>query len=129
MVTRSARPSAGRFGHHRASNERERHHESTVNKRIDPWLQIIWEGHGSDLLLVSGSPPRVRLDGRLQCVAGAPPMSGAEIDEIVRSMLTPEQEGILEEHQDVDFSLTWLDRARLRGSAFNQRGRRRLPSG
>ena len=93
-----------------------------MNERINPWLQIIWEGHGSDLLLVSGSPPRVRLDGRLQCVAGAAPLSGAEIDEIVRSMLTPEQAAVLEEHQDVDFSLTWLDRARLRGSAFNQRG-------
>ena len=37
-------------------------------------------------------------------------------------MLTPDQAAILEEHQDVDFSLTWHDRARLRGSAFNQRG-------
>ena len=37
-------------------------------------------------------------------------------------MLSPEQEAILEEHQDVDFSLTWQDRARLRGSAFHQQG-------
>jgi twitching motility protein PilT len=49
-------------------------------------------------------------------------MSGAEIEELVRTMLTPEQEAILAENLDVDFSLTWHDRARLRGSAFNQRG-------
>ena len=49
-------------------------------------------------------------------------LTGAEIDDLVRDMLTPDQEAILEEHQDVDFSLTWHDKARLRGSAFHQRG-------
>ena len=49
-------------------------------------------------------------------------LSAAEIAELVRSMLTADQEATLEEHQDVDFSLTWRDRARLRGSAFHQRG-------
>lgn len=92
------------------------------NERISPWLQILWDHHGSDLLLVSGSAPRVRVDGKLQCIEGAPVLSGSEIDEIVRSMLTEEQEVVFEEHQDVDFSLTYLDRARLRGSAFTQRG-------
>ena len=38
------------------------------NERIDPWLQVLWDQQGSDLLLVSGSPPRVRVDGGLQSV-------------------------------------------------------------
>ena len=95
---------------------------STYNERLDPWLQVLWDRQGSDLLLVSGSRPRVRVDGRLQPLDNAPVLTGAEIDELVHSMLTPDQEAILEEHQDVDFSLSWLDRARLRGSAFHQRG-------
>ena len=37
-------------------------------------------------------------------------------------MLTPTRKPFSKEHQDVDFSLTWQDKARLRGSAFNQRG-------
>ena len=49
-------------------------------------------------------------------------LTGAEIADLVHDMLSPDQEAILEEHQDVDFSLTWHDRARLRGSAFHQRG-------
>jgi len=92
------------------------------NERIDPWLQILWDRQGSDLLLIADSPPRVRVDGGLRCVEDAPELSGSDIDEIVRSMLTDEQTAVLHEHQDVDFSLTWLDRARLRGSAFKQRG-------
>ena len=34
----------------------------------------------------------------------------------------PEHEETFDEHYDVDFSFSWLDRARLRGSAFTQKG-------
>ena len=27
----------------------------SYNERIDPWLQVLWDQQGSDLLLVSGS--------------------------------------------------------------------------
>ena len=89
---------------------------------IDPYLQILWDRKGSDLLLVSGSAPRVRVDGGLQPVEGAPALSAADIESIVSAMLSPDQVATLEEFQDVDFSLTWSDKARLRGSAFHQRG-------
>ena len=92
------------------------------HERIDPWLQVLWDKRGSDLLLVSGSPPRVRVDGGLRPLNDVPALSGSDIEEIVASMLTPDQRAILEEHQDVDFSFSWLDRARMRGSAFHQRG-------
>jgi len=94
----------------------------TANERLDPWLQILWDAQGSDLLLTRGSAPRVRVDGSLRPVPGASVLSGAEIEELVVSMLTPDQAAILDEHQDVDFSLTWHDKARLRGSAFSQQG-------
>ena len=94
----------------------------SYNERIDPWLQVLWDRKGSDLLLVSGSPPRVRADGGLRPLDDQPKLTGSEIAEIIHAMLTPQQEAILEEHQDVDFSLTWGDKARLRGSAFHQKG-------
>ena len=81
---------------------------TTYNERIDPWLQVLWDKQGSDLLLVSGSAPEG--PGRRQAcdrLTTGPALTGAEIEEFVHDMLTPEQEAILEEHQDVDFSLTW----------------------
>ena len=95
---------------------------STYNERIDPWLQVLWDGRGSDLLLVSGSSPRVRIDGSLRPLENEPVLKAAEIEELIRGMLTADQAATLEEHQDVDFSLTWRDKARLRGSAFHQKG-------
>src|ERR1019366_10520901 len=41
---------------------------------------------------------------------------------LVRTVLTPSQATTLEVEQDVDFAFSWVDRARLRGSAFTQRG-------
>ena len=56
-------------------------------------------------------------------------LTGDQIDDIVRGMFSPEQEAIFNEHQDVDFSISWLDRARLRGSAFTQKGETALALG
>ena len=89
---------------------------------IAPWLEILWDQKGSDLLLAGDSAPRIRVNGKLRPVEGAPVLSGPEIDSLVRTLLTPAQRETLDVEQDVDFAFSWLDRARLRGSAFTQRG-------
>jgi hypothetical protein len=44
--------------------------------RLDRWLEELSARSGSDLLLVAGAPPSVRVDGRLQPLA-EPPLSGS----------------------------------------------------
>jgi twitching motility protein PilT len=96
--------------------------KTTNTDSISPWLQMLWEQGGSDLLLTGGSAPRLRVDGRLRPIEGARPMTGAEVDEIVLSLLDEPQIKNFEENLDVDFSFSWEDKARLRASAFTQRG-------
>ncbi len=99
----------------------------TINtESISPWLQMLWDRGGSDLLLTGGSAPRLRVDGKLRPIEGASYISGAEVDDIVRSLLDPGQVEIFEEHLDVDFSFSWQDKARLRASAFTQKGQTAL---
>ena len=93
-----------------------------TTEAISPWLEILWDQKGSDLLLAGDSAPRIRVSGKLRPVEGAPMLSGAEIDSLVRTLLTPSQRETLDVEQDVDFAFSWMDRARLRGSAFTQRG-------
>jgi twitching motility protein PilT len=93
---------------------------------ISPWLQMLWEQGGSDLLLTGGSAPRLRVDGRLRPVEGADVLSGEQVDVIVRSLLDDAQVKTFEEHLDVDFSFSWQDKARLRASAFTQKGQTAL---
>jgi twitching motility protein PilT len=83
---------------------------------------MLWEQGGSDLLLTAGSAPRLRVDGRLCPIEGLSALSGDEVDHIVLSLLDDSQVETFESHQDVDFSFSWEDRARLRASAFTQKG-------
>ncbi|HVA07155.1 MAG TPA: type IV pilus twitching motility protein PilT [Acidimicrobiales bacterium] len=93
---------------------------------VDPWLQILWERNGSDLLLTTGSAPRIRVDGRLEPIPGESILTGERIHDITMPLLSAGQLLIFEEQQDVDFSFSWGDRARIRGSAFTQRGQTAL---
>jgi twitching motility protein PilT len=99
---------------------------SPEHTAMDQWLGILWDQGGSDLLLAGGSPPRLRVNGRLRPIEGAPPLSGDEIDAMARPLLTPGQIEIFKEQLDVDFSFSYLDRARIRGSIFTQRGQTAL---
>jgi twitching motility protein PilT len=93
---------------------------------IDPWLQQLWDQGGSDLLLSGGSAPRIRVDGKLRPLEGAPVLTGDQIDEIAHPLLTSGQIEIFKEMLDVDFAFSWGDRARIRGSIFTQRGQTAL---
>jgi twitching motility protein PilT len=89
---------------------------------IEPWLEILWEQGGTDLLLTGGSPPRSRVNGRLTPIAGAALLTGQEIHEIAAPILTAGQLAIFVAQQDVDFAFSWGEKARIRGSLFTQRG-------
>ncbi|MFZ1062208.1 MAG: PilT/PilU family type 4a pilus ATPase, partial [Acidimicrobiales bacterium] len=89
---------------------------------INPWLERLWDQGGTDLLLSAGSAPRVRVDGKLRPVEGAPILTGDQITEITLPLLTDGQRTIFKEELDVDFAFSWLDRARIRGNVFTERG-------
>jgi twitching motility protein PilT len=100
--------------------------ESNNLEKISPWLQLLWEQGGSDLLMTAGSTPRLRVDGKLRPIEGAKILSGSDVDELVRGLLDASQLEVFEHHLDVDFSFTWQDKARLRASAFTQKGQTAL---
>lgn len=89
---------------------------------IERYLDQLHAEGSTDLLLVGGATPRRRLDGHLEPIEGAKPLSGAKITAFVRGLLTEEQRATFATHKDVDFALSWRDTARLRCSAFVQRG-------
>jgi twitching motility protein PilT len=53
-------------------------------------------------------------------------MTGQEVDDVVRSLLDRSQIEAFDQDLDVDFSFSWQDKARLRASAFTQKGQTAL---
>jgi twitching motility protein PilT len=93
---------------------------------MDRWLGVLWEQGGSDLLLSGESPPRIRVNGKLEPVPGAPVLTSDQISDMAQPLLTEGQKEVFRDQLDVDFSFSYLDRARIRGSIFTQRGQTAL---
>ena len=62
------------------------------------------------------------MDGRLNPVEGGPTLTGDQIRDIARPLLSDGQWAIFIDQKDVDFAFSWMDRARIRGSLFTQKG-------
>ena len=84
-------------------------------------LRKLKELGGSDLHLTTGSPPQVRIDGRLRPL-DLPPMNAAETKRLAYSVLTDAQKHRLEENLELDFSFGVKDVSRFRANIFYQRG-------
>ena len=95
---------------------------ANYDERIDPWLQVLWDQRGSDLLLVSGSAPRVRVDGGLRPLDNVPAAHRRRHRGLVSGMLGPKQVAILRGAPGRRLLPHLAGQGRLRGSAFYQRG-------
>ncbi|MBE7560637.1 type IV pilus twitching motility protein PilT [bacterium] len=76
----------------------------------------------SDLHIVAGVPPMLRLDGELVPTTNHPVLTPEETRRIVYSAMTDNQKARFEEKYDVDFSLSVQGLARFRVNVHRQRG-------
>jgi len=76
----------------------------------------------SDVHLVASSPPLLRIDGSLQAINGATPLTGEEINQAFNELTTPEQQADFGKNLELDFGYSMPDVGHLRGNAAQQRG-------
>jgi twitching motility protein PilT len=93
-----------------------------VHERLDALLAELTERNGSDIILSSSSPPRLRVSGELRPAEGAEPLSHDDIEDVIRTQLGAEGLEQLKQRKELDFSFSWRDIARVRANAFYQRG-------
>ncbi|MDP7040163.1 MAG: PilT/PilU family type 4a pilus ATPase [Myxococcota bacterium] len=84
-------------------------------------LQIMIAQQASDLLITTGASPKVRVDGNLVSVKGAP-LTPSETKRLCYSILTDAQKEIFEEQNELDLSFGVKNLARFRANLFVQRG-------
>ena len=88
---------------------------------IKQLLQNIIDTKSSDLHLISGIPPMLRIDGELAPVPGTGILTPDEIWQILKSVLTAEQVERLTVNKEIDFSLAFSEKARFRVNAYTQK--------
>lgn len=94
-------------------------------------LKTVIEQSASDLHLVVGTPPSLRVRGQVVRVK-SDPLSEEDCQELCYSILTDYQKAELEERRELDFSFGIKDMARFRANFFFQKGHvsgvfRRIP--
>ena len=84
-------------------------------------LKMMVEKGSSDLHITTGSPPQLRIDGKLTPLK-SPPLNPNETKQICYSILTDAQKHRFEEDNELDLSFGVKGLSRFRANIFIQRG-------
>jgi twitching motility protein PilT len=88
--------------------------------KLDNLFKMIKEKQASDLHLVVGKPPQLRIHGHIENVAEYPPMTPASMEEHLAEILRPDQKKSYDEEHDIDFAYALEGVARFRCNYFVQ---------
>jgi len=88
---------------------------------MEELLQELVERDGSDLHIVAGSPPRIRVDGRLINV-GSEPLDADDTQRLIYGILDNEQIARFERDLELDLSFGISGLGRFRTNVYMQRG-------
>ena len=108
------------------------HTGPSLGAGLDEWLHVAAEREASDLLLVAGEPPTLRIDGRIVRAAGAI-LDGTDIETLVVPELPPHAQRQFRDTGIADASRRIPGLGRFRINLHRERGRaaaaiRRLPT-
>ena len=93
-----------------------------IGAGIDALLGVLWEAHGTDLLLTAGMAPQIRVQGQLSGVPDHPVLTPGNVDALLAELLSEEQARTWLAQHEFDFAFSWQQTARVRGNAYTQRG-------
>lgn len=94
---------------------------------IHELLDLTIKNNASDLHLLPGIPPAIRIDGSLRYLASYAPATPAEMETMIFSILKPDQKELLLNNKEIDFSFgfgggAYGDLGRFRTNLYYQRG-------
>ena len=93
-------------------------HKDFLNTLIETTIQ---EG-SSDLHLLPGRHPVVRVSGELVPLVKQPQLSAEDTESFLDQLISPEEKRVFLESKEIDFSYSFKNTARFRGNAYFEKG-------
>lgn len=84
-------------------------------------LDIVTQKNASDLHLIVGYPPTIRIDGSLVSLTNFDPLTPKQTEELVLGILTSEQKDIFLANREIDFSYSYSS-SHFRVNIYYQKG-------
>ncbi len=88
---------------------------------IKIFLQSVIDSKASDLHLIAGLPPTLRINGELAPIPSAGVLTPDQIGELLKQVLAAEQLERLSVNKEIDFSLNFSEKGRFRVNAYTQK--------
>ena len=88
---------------------------------IKQYLQYVIDTKASDLHLISGIPPTLRIDGELKAIGNVGVLTPDSITELLGETLSSAQLERLSANKELDFSFPFSEKARFRVNAYTQK--------
>jgi twitching motility protein PilT len=89
---------------------------------LNKLLSIVLERNASDLHLVIGEPPVIRVDSQLIRLDNYQALTNDGVEDLLSVLLLPAQKELYQQQMHVDFSYSFKDNVRFRVNAFKQKG-------
>lgn len=90
---------------------------------LNKLLQLAVDRQASDLHLMVGVVPILRIDGKLEPVAGELVLTNEVVKQLLFSLLTEEQRDLYLTNKELDFSYSFGEVARFRVNVYHEMGR------
>ncbi len=87
---------------------------------LDQLLRYLWDNSATDLHLCAGTPPRVRIDGKLFAIPQSEDVGIDYLSDVIRRLLSEDDYQTYLHERQLDFAFTWADVARFRANAYFQ---------
>ncbi len=92
-------------------------------QKLTELLDLTVAQGASDLHLSAGSPPIIRVSGVMTSVVSQTPLTPEDVKGLLTELVSPELKKKFDTTQELDFSYSYMDKARFRGNAYIERGR------
>lgn len=93
-----------------------------VNLSLDVLAKEAVKKDASDIHIIAGAPPSLRVDGKVIYLTHYPVLMPKDTQQLIYSIMSEKQKRIYEEKHEVDFSIGMKGIGRFRVNVYSQRG-------
>ncbi len=89
---------------------------------LNQLLESTYTNNASDLHLIVGFKPIIRVDGALNFLEDQPVLTAEMCKELILSVLSPQQKDLFMVNKEIDFSMDYAQKVRFRINAYFEKG-------
>ncbi len=93
-----------------------------ADKRLEDLLEVVVTQGGSDLHIFAGGVPVIRVSGALVPLSRFAPVTAADAEAMLRSIVSEDRWKVFEEHQSIDLSYAYKNEMRFRVNGYRVQG-------